>query len=269
MIRPEAMDDFVTTQAGTTETIDVLANDADDEQRTVDDRLGDSTISGRGRPHRQQRHLPRARRSDDQTSFTYTIEDSNGGRGQATVYVTIVGDDPPATHSSTPAGDASDSLADGPLRSGDHDRGLPHRSTIDVLANDTSADGDLTNDTITITGAPGGEQPTIVGQQLRYQPTPTPTASTPSPTSCAKPPAPVTQRPSPSPSRHATTHRCSSMQDRSTVAEDSGPTTINGWASGITAGPSNESAQNIGFTVTVDQPAPVRDTSRRSTPTAP
>jgi large repetitive protein len=39
------------------------------------------------------------------------------------------------------------------------------------------------------------------------------------------------------------------------VVEDGGPVTINGWASGITPGPSNESAQNIGFTVTVDQPA--------------
>ena len=43
---------------------------------------------------------------------------------------------------------------------------------IDILANDTSADGDLTDDTITITGAPAAGTASIVGQQLRYQPNP-------------------------------------------------------------------------------------------------
>ena len=84
-----------------TETIDVLANDTDDENEPLTivsvtpPSVGEVVLTANSVTF----HSPAG--SDDRTTFTYTIEDSNGGRGQATVYVTIVGDDPPATDASS------------------------------------------------------------------------------------------------------------------------------------------------------------------------
>ena len=163
---PEAMDDFVTTQAGRTDTIDVLANDADSEHEPLTivsvtpPSLGEVVLTANSVTF----HAPA--NSDDRTTFTYTIEDSNGGRGQATVYITIVGDDPPPpapapppvtppTPSPTARSDQATMIEDDPP------------ITIGILANDTSADGDVTDDTIIITGAPAAGTASIFGQQLR------------------------------------------------------------------------------------------------------
>ena len=131
--------------------------------------------------------------SDDRTTFTYTIEDSNGGRGQATVYVTIVGDDPPPpapapppvtppTPSPTARSDQATMIEDDPP------------ITIGILANDTSADGDVTDDTIIITGAPAAGTARSSDSNSATNRALTPLASTPSSTSCARQPARVTQR---------------------------------------------------------------------------
>ena len=251
---PAARDDFLTIQAGMTDTIDVLANDADSENEPLTivsvtpPSVGVVVLTANSVSF----HAPAE--SDNRTTFTYTIEDSNGGRGQATVYITIAGDNRPApapapppatppTPTPTARSDQATMIEDDPP------------ITIDFLANDTSADGDLTDDMITITGAPGAGTASIVGQQLRYQPNPDTTGvdtityqlcETTGTCNAAIVTVTITPRNDPPLFNDA---------GPISVTEDSGPATTNGWASGVTPGPSNESAQNISFTVTVDQPA--------------
>ncbi len=124
-----------------------------------------------------------------------------------------------------------------------------------MLANDTSADGDLTNDTVSIIGTPGSGTARIVGQSMRYQPSPDAngvdtvtyqvceTAN-----SCDIATVTITI---------AARNDAPRFLDAGAivVTEDSGPISISTWATSISAGAPNESAQNVGFTVTVDQPA--------------
>ncbi len=151
---PRAVDDIVTTSAGATDAIDVLANDTDDEDEQLmivavtSPSVGEVVLTA----NTVTFSAPAA--AAGQTSFTYTIEDGHGGRSEATVYVTIVGADPAPTappppptphrhrrhrhrhrhrHTATAtadtegdtdtAGGAPPALPDGPARPSDHDRG--------------------------------------------------------------------------------------------------------------------------------------------------
>ena len=250
---PRPVDDNATVQAGAAEAIDVLANDADSASQPLtiiavtQPSVGAVVLSANTVTY----HSPAG--TADRTSFTYTVEDSNGGRGEATVYVTIVSPDPPPSPPAPPL--VTPPLA-GPTARADQatvtEDGPP--IDIDVLANDVSADGNLTDDTITITGAPGAGTASVVGQQLRYQPSPD-----------ANGIDTITYR------LCETTNLCDSAAVTVNIAtqndpplfvdagsisviEDSNPAAISGWAGGIAAGPPNESSQNVGFTVTVDQP---------------
>ncbi len=250
---PHASDDNVTTQAGAIEAIDVLGNDVDDENEPLTivsvtpPRIGEVVLTANSVTFQSPAD------SNAQTSFTYTIEDSEGGRGQATVYVSILGASPPPPPRpapplvpASPSPTARDNLANLIEDSPPVD--------IDVLGNDTSADGDSTNDVIRIIGPPGLGSAQIVAQQLRYQPNPDEygvdivsyqVCETTNICDTATLTFTIAARNDPPRFLDAGTIN---------VAEDRGPVAINGWASGISAGPSNESAQNVGFTVAVDQP---------------
>ena len=259
---PRASDDNVTSNAGTTETIDVLANDADDENQPLTivsvtpPRIGEVILT----PNSLTFHSPAD--AHEQTSFTYTIEDSNGGRAQATVYVTILGVAPPPISPPTSAPLpplVPPLLPPQPFPTARADRlTLTEDSSsvdIDVLANDTSADGDPTNDTIRIIAPPGSGSAQILGQQIRYQADLDAygvdtimyqVCETPNTCDTATVTLTIAARNDPP-----------GFVDPGAIdaTEDSRPSTIAGWASGISTGPPNEAAQNIGFTVTVDQPA--------------
>ena len=268
---PRALDDMVTTRAGTTEVIDVLANDTDDENEPLTivsvtpPTVGEVVLTANGVTFTS----PPA---SAETSFSYTIEDGSGGRGQATVYVTVVTADPsptaapaaaptttppaptpptappttapvaPANPSPTARSDQMTLVEDSPS------------IDVDVLANDTSADGDLSNDTLGIAAAPTQGTAQIVGQQLRYQPFPDANGVDnvtyevcETTGKCDSATVTLTITPLNDPPRFLDAGAIA-------VGEDSGPISISSWASSISAGASNESAQNVGFTVTVDQP---------------
>jgi hypothetical protein len=261
---PRASDDAMTTLAGATGAIDVLANDTDDENQPLkivavtSPSIGEvvhtsNTITFYAPPD-----------ADGETSFTYTIEDRSGRRSEATVYITIVGAAPaptaPPTPTPAPAPPPTPPMASPqPSPTARPDRASTIEDDppieIDVLANDTSADGDRTNDTVSIIGAPGNGTAQIVGQRLRYRPSPDAngvdtviyqvceTAN-----SCDTATVTITT---------AARNDAPRFLDAGAivVTEDSGPVSISTWATSISAGAPNEAAQNVGFTVTVDQPA--------------
>ena len=129
---PEAADDTATTQAGVAVMIDVLANDSDADADPLQ-------ITGLGEPANGSAAL-----NDDGTvtytpddgfagddSFTYIVDDGNGGTAEATVTVTVepaletpVVNTPPVA-----ADDTATTLAGTAV-------------TIGVLDNDSDADGD-------------------------------------------------------------------------------------------------------------------------------
>ena len=130
---PVAIDDAVTTPDNTAVTIDVLANDndVDGDTLTIDSITqpitGTAAISGT-----MVVYTPTLDFSGED-SFTYTISDGNGESDTATVMVTVsdVNVDPVANDDT--ASTAEDTAV-----------------TIDVLANDSDADGDtLTVDSVT------------------------------------------------------------------------------------------------------------------------
>ncbi|HEY0519770.1 MAG TPA: Ig-like domain-containing protein, partial [Ilumatobacteraceae bacterium] len=265
---PHAVDDHATTHAGMIAAIDVLANDVDDEHEPLTivsvtpPAIGEVVLSANSVTFQSPTD------SHGDTTFTYTIEDSHGGRGQATVNVAIVASDPPpppttsapTPTTSTPPTPTSTPPAAAPIPA---PTARPDQATIiedsafidiDVLANDTSGDGDLTNDSVHIVGPAAIGTADVVGQWLRYQPLPnfngidTVTYQLcEANNACQTTTATVTV----TPRNDAPTFLDSGPIN---VTEDSGPNSTAAWVNTISAGPPNESAQNVGFTVTVDRP---------------
>jgi hypothetical protein len=154
---PTAVDDSATVQADSTaNVIDVLANDsiAPDTAETLtitgttDGTSGSVAITGGGTALTYT-PAPSAFGPD---SFTYTVDDGNGGTDTGTVSVLI--NRPPDAVNDTPAAIGEDAGA----------------TTIDVLANDS--DPDL--DALTITGTTDGAKGTVAitngGADLAYTP---------------------------------------------------------------------------------------------------
>jgi len=122
---PDAVDDTATTDEDTSVTIPVLGNDTDPEgdQLTVTEASspnGDVVIN----PDGTITFTPNSDFNGD-AEITYTITDGNGNEDTATVTVTV-----------TPVNDDPDAVDD----SASTDEDTP--VTIDVLDNDTDADGD-------------------------------------------------------------------------------------------------------------------------------
>ena len=153
---PHASDDTVTTHAGATEAIDVLANDTDDDNDpltivavtpptigkviltadTVTFHAPDRSrrpgyqlhVHDRRQQRRAEHKPPSPSPSSAPTRHPHRRQTPRRPRPTR-----------PQRHAPTSRSSSEDAAS----------------IDIDVLANDTSADGDLTNDALTITGAPG------------------------------------------------------------------------------------------------------------------
>ena len=126
-VAPEAIDDTAATEEDQAVTIDVLANDTDANGDVLsvsavgDASNGDVVINNDG----TVTYTPDAG-FDGTDSFEYTVSDGNGGDDTGTVTVTVTDDDVPPV--------AVDDMAE---------TGENQAVTIDVLANDTDANGDV------------------------------------------------------------------------------------------------------------------------------
>jgi hypothetical protein len=153
---PEALPDDAVTEAGTSVLIDALANDSDPD--------GDAlTLAGVSDPangtaaieNGQVRYTADAGFSGTET-FTYAVEDGNGGSDTATVSVEVT------AAAEQPVNTAPDALADEAFS----DAGAA--VLIDVLANDSDPDGDM----LTLTGVsdPANGTAATENGQVRYTP---------------------------------------------------------------------------------------------------
>ncbi len=152
---PVAQDDSANSD-GTAVTIDVLANDSDADNDTL-------TISSITQPSNgtavikndQVVYLPNENFTGNDT-FNYTISDGNGHTTTATVNV-VVAD----------TGGGNNNVA--PVAQPDQITTSGESVAVDVLSNDTDADGDTL--TITDTGQPGYGHASIVNGRILYTPT--------------------------------------------------------------------------------------------------
>ncbi|MCY3698924.1 MAG: tandem-95 repeat protein [Gemmatimonadetes bacterium] len=149
---PEAAGDAASTDEDVAVEIDVLANDTDadgDSLRVSSVSVpsnGTAEISGGG----GVRYTPAANWHGTD-SFTYEIDDGNGGTASAEVEVTVV-----------PVNDAPEAVDD--VASADEDGSVE----IDVLANDTDIDGDGLQ--VSSVSAPSNGTAAISGGGVRYTP---------------------------------------------------------------------------------------------------
>ena len=148
---PVAADATAMVDEDGTVLVDVLSNDSDPEGDVLN--ISQFTLGVNGtvaQEGNQLRYTPDAD-FNGSDSFTYTIEDGNGGTATATVSVTI-----------NPINDSPDANADA--------ISVLEDSTIlfDPLANDSDVDGDI----ISITGFTSGNDGTVTqeGNSLRYTP---------------------------------------------------------------------------------------------------
>jgi M6 family metalloprotease-like protein len=122
---PTAVDDSATTDQDQSVTIDVLANDGDDDGDVLSvtgasqGLNGSTTINANG----TITYTPNAGFTGND-AFTYTISDGNGGSDSATVSVSVTPNQAPTAANDAATTEEGQSV------------------TIDVLANDSDADGD-------------------------------------------------------------------------------------------------------------------------------
>ncbi|MFC1479469.1 Ig-like domain-containing protein [Planctomycetota bacterium] len=148
---PNAVNDSTSTPEDTAKTIDVCANDSDPDGDTL-------TISGVTQPANgtvvnnttDVTYTPDGDFNGVDT-FTYTVSDGNGGTDTATVTVTV--------NSINDAPDAADDSAS---------TDIDTAKTIDVLSNDTDADGD----TLTVSGVGAASNGTVVNNTVDVTYTP-------------------------------------------------------------------------------------------------
>ncbi|WP_372574069.1 Ig-like domain-containing protein, partial [Ruegeria jejuensis] len=151
---PDAVDDTANVDEDQSVTIDVLANDSDSDggvlsiQSVGQGQFGTVVIDGD-----QLTYTPDADASGDD-SFSYTVSDGQGGTAVATVNVTVA----PTPDAPVAQDDATSGEQDGPIQ-------------IDVLANDSDADGDALS--IDISGStPANGQVAVSNGQIVYTPDP-------------------------------------------------------------------------------------------------
>ena len=142
---PMAMDDMETTEQDTPVTIDVLANDEDADGESLmvtgktDGSYGTVAITGNGAT---VAYTPSAGYTGSD-EFTYTVSDGTD-TDMGTVMVTVTAPPPPANNAPVAMDDTADT---------DEDVSV----VVNVLANDTDADGD----SLTITDATDGNDGTV------------------------------------------------------------------------------------------------------------
>ena len=150
---PLALDDGASTPEDTAVDIAVLVNDLDPEggDLTVESvsQPGHGTVVNNGS---NVTYVPAANWDGDD-EFTYTLRDSDGGKADATVYVTVLAtNDPP-----TPQDDGVGTDEDTPV-------------AIDVLANDSDPDNDAL--VVESTAAPTHGSVRLQGGIVEYTPIP-------------------------------------------------------------------------------------------------
>jgi hypothetical protein len=151
-VNPDAVDDTGTTPENTPLDIDVLGNDTDADGDTVS--VLDFTQPANGtvtqNPDGSLHYVPNAG-FDGVDTFTYRVSDGRGGTDVATVTVTVT----PANVAPVAVNDSASTPEDTAV-------------DVDVLANDTDADGDtLTIDSFT---QPAHGTVALVAGKLRYSP---------------------------------------------------------------------------------------------------
>ncbi|MBC6474727.1 MAG: tandem-95 repeat protein, partial [Hormoscilla sp. GM102CHS1] len=152
---PEAVNDSATVELGTTGTIDVLANDTDDNNDVLEITRFSTTSSQGGAIARDRNnnslHYTPASGFRGTDSFKYSISKGNGGTSSATVTITVPNKAPEA------GSDSAIVL-------------LGTTGIIQVLANDTDDNGDLLSVTgFSATSSSGGENARD-GNSLLYTP---------------------------------------------------------------------------------------------------
>jgi hypothetical protein len=147
---PDAVNDSAATTSGQSVTVDVLANDSDPDgdpifvSSVTQPASGSTTTDGQS-----VTYSPDSGFSGDDTFF-YTISDGFGGSDVARVTVSVNASPVAADDETTTNEDQS--------------------VTIDVLANDTDADGDSL--TVSSVGTPSHGSAAIVGDAVSYSPLP-------------------------------------------------------------------------------------------------
>ena len=152
---PMASDDSVSTDEDTAVTLDLLANDSDVDLDTLQvESVTQGTNGGVViNPDNTVTYTPDAD-FNGSDSFTYTINDGNGGADTATVNITVNAvNDAPVAQDDTFTGDEDTTI------------------TGNVLANDTDIDGDtLTVTPATITTVNGGSVDLLSDGSFTYDP---------------------------------------------------------------------------------------------------
>ena len=270
---PVARPDGATTPAGIAVTIDVLSNDVDVEDgRPSLTAVGVDSPASAGEavrtPDARVRFQP-AGGFVGTVGLWYEVVDLDGATAIGTVTVEVLelgglpepvieaSPAPPTTSPSPPPTTAPPTTSPATTPRPDAVPMLEDAAPtdIDVLANDTSSDGDPSDGTISITAAPAAGTASVVDGRVRYQPDPDANGVDnltyqlcEATDRCDSTTVTVTVTPRNDPPRFTGGAPV-------TVLEDSGPSSIDAWATAIAPGPANESAQRVGFTVTVDQPA--------------
>jgi predicted RNA-binding protein len=148
---PVAVNDAAVLNEDSTVLIDVLANDSDIDGDSLAIILFSQGAHGTVVQEGGSMRYTPAATYNGTDSFTYTISDDNGGTAAGTVNITVnsVNDVPEAVNDNVTVNEDSTVL-------------------VDVLVNDTDADGDI----LSITGFTQGSHGTVAqeGSRLRYTP---------------------------------------------------------------------------------------------------
>ena len=245
---PVAADDSATTNEDTATNITVIANDTD-----VDNTNAELSVSGFTQPSNGSvtqnadgtlKYTPKADYNGPD-SFKYTASDGTAQSNEATVNITVTAvndapvaeDDTKSTNEDTPLVFAASQLV------GNDSAGPANESgqTLTVTAVGTAVNGQVslgTDGNITFTPA------TDFHGQATFKYT---VCDNGSPSKCSEMIATVNVTVSAVNDAPSFTKGANE-----TVAEDSGPQTVPGWASGISAGPADESGQAVDFLVSTN-----------------
>ena len=150
---PVAVDDSATTAQGAAVDVDVLANDTDVEGNTLEVASFSQGSNGGtvALVAGKLRYTPAPAFTGTET-FTYRARDAGAESNQATVTITVVGNAPPVAND-----DIATTPEDTPV-------------DVDVVANDTDADGDTLALTAVTQPIPANGTVTIVGGKARVVP---------------------------------------------------------------------------------------------------
>ena len=235
---PVARDDVLTQPKNTTATFDVMANDADiDDDPLTIIAVQSATHGVASTDGRTVTFVPSTRYVGT-AGFTYTIADAAGATSTAAAAITMAD----VTDRPRLEPDAVNTNEDQPF-------------VVDVLANDGPLDAPIDLATLTIHNSPSRGTATRMGNGFLYTPNPDWSgADVFDYFACDRVEFCATA---------TVTITVTAVNDQPrfvaggnvTVNEDTGGQLFTGWASAISSGPGDESAQSVAFTVTAGLPS--------------